>query len=372
MTARVLVIDDSAVVRGLLSKILAADPDFELAGTAANGAIGIEKAAKLKPDLIVLDVEMPVMSGLEALTELRKAHPKTPIVMFSTLTAKGAQVSLEALANGASDYAMKPSNAGSSLGAVDQVKEELMTKLRGLSGPAPSAVRNVTERPTAGAPPATSGDRPKIVRPKRAPNKRIDAVVIGSSTGGPAALEQVIGAIRHPLPVPILLTQHLPPTFTKALADRLNKIAAFPVVEAEEGMEVTPGTCHIAPGGQHMLLRTEGGHVYVTLGDGPKVKSCRPSVDVMTDSVREIYGDQLVAVMLTGMGDDGADAFCRLAELGVHIIAQDEETSVVWGMPGAVQKAGAAELCLPLKEVAGALVRSVSAGRPAAVLGVSR
>jgi two-component system chemotaxis response regulator CheB len=370
----VLVVDDSAVVRGLLSKILAADPDFELAGTAANGALGIEKAAKLKPDVIVLDVEMPVMSGLEALTELRKAHPKTPIVMFSTLTAKGAQTSLEALANGASDYAMKPSNTGSSLSAVEQVKEELMTKLRGLVGTSPAAASSARIGGAAAAPAASAqaAGRPKINRPKRSPNKRIDAVVIGSSTGGPAALEQVVGAIRHPLPVPILLTQHLPPTFTKALADRLNKVAAFPVVEAEEGMEVTAGTCHIAPGGKHMLLKSKGGHVYVTLSEGPKVKSCRPSVDVMTDSVREIYGDQLVAVMLTGMGDDGADAFCRLAELGVHIIAQNEATSVVWGMPGAVERAGAAEQCLPLNEVAGALVRSVSAGRPAAALGVSR
>ncbi len=375
MTGRVLVIDDSAVVRGMLSKIIAADPDLELAGTASNGAVGVEKAAKLKPDLIVLDVEMPVMNGLEALGKLRKAHPTTPIIMFSTLTAHGAEVSLEALANGASDYAMKPTNAGSSGSAAEQVKAELLVKLKGLMKRPPRAANPGvpgalagTPRPPGAASPAgvPNQAKPAIAKTRRPPNKRVNALIIGSSTGGPNALEQVLSAISAPLPVPTLITQHLPPKFTKALADRLNRLCQFPVLEAEQGMVLEAGTCYIAPGGYHMGFAKSGAKIVVDLNEGPKVKSCRPSVDVMTDAARAVFGDQLVAVMLTGMGDDGADAFGRLAEVGVEIIAQDEATSVVWGMPGAVYQSGAADHCLPLNEVAGALSRAVLAGRPTA------
>lgn len=307
------------------------------------------------------------MGGLEALSHLRTAHPKTPIVMFSTLTAQGAEISLEALSNGASDYAMKPSNAGSSGSATEQVKADLLVKLKGLLKVPHRASPATPFRNTSGQDqPASTIGRTPLKRPARRPNKRIDALIIGSSTGGPNALERVLTGIRHPLPVPILITQHLPPTFTKALADRLDRQCSFRVVEAEEGMVIEAGSCYIAPGGYHMVFASNAGNVHVVLDEGPKVKSCRPSVDVMTDAGRDVYGDKIVAAMLTGMGDDGADAFFRLAELGVEIVVQDEATSVVWGMPGAVEQSGAADKCLPLDEIAGALVRAVGAGRTAA------
>lgn len=366
-----LVIDDSAVVRGMLSKLITADPVLELAGTAADGRLGVEKAARLQPDIIVLDVEMPDMSGLQALVELRAAHPKTPIVMFSAQTDSGAAASVEALANGASDCAMKPSNTGSSLSAAAQVKEDLLLKLKTLLGvgPQPKPQRSAlpdsrtvrTDRPASTTKPLVTRS---VNRPVRLPNKRIDAVIIGSSTGGPAALEQVLGGIRQPLPIPILITQHLPAAFSDALAVRLDRRTRFPVLVAEDGMALEGGRCYLAPGGRHLGLASAGvGRAVVELSDEAKIKSCRPSVEYMAASARELFNDRLLAVMLTGMGDDGADEYCKLAELGVEIIVQDEESSVVWGMPGVVQRSGAAEKCLPLPHIANAIVRSATAGR---------
>ncbi|MCP4226534.1 MAG: chemotaxis protein CheB, partial [Actinomycetia bacterium] len=186
-------------------------------------------------------------------------------------------------------------------------------------------------------------------------------LIMGDSTGGPNALQKTLTAIDTPLPVPILLVQHMPPTFTGVLANRLDERCTFPVVEADHGMTVEPGTCYLAPGGKHMrVVSTSGGTIRTDLWEGPKVKSCRPSVDVLFDSAREVYGSQLVAAVLTGMGDDGLDSSLKLAELGVEIIIQDEATSVVWGMPGAIAKAGIASRCLPLEEVHRGLVEAVA------------
>jgi two-component system chemotaxis response regulator CheB len=354
---RVLIVDDSAVVRGMLSKIISAEPDMELIGSAPNGKAGVEKAAKLNPDLIVLDIEMPVMTGLEALVELRKAHPRTPIIMFSTLTEKGASVTLEALSKGASDYATKPTNAGSSLSAIEQVRADLLHKIRGF---APTSIAPEKRKPTTVS---LATRRASTRRP------RPQALIIGSSTGGPAALEKVLSAIEEPLPVPVLIVQHMPPTFTGVLADRLNDCCAFPVVEAGHGMPVEAGTCYLAPGGQHLRVISRGPVVETQLTDGPKVKSCRPSVDVLFDSAREVYGDRLVAAVLTGMGDDGLDASQRLSELDVEIIVQDQATSVVWGMPGAIAKAGIANQCLPLEDIHLALTKAVERAAVGAIAG---
>ncbi len=348
-STRVLIVDDSAVVRGMLSKIITAEPGLELAGSAPNGLAGVEKAATLKPDVIVLDIEMPVMSGLEALVKLRQAHPKTPIIMFSTLTARGASVTLEALSKGASDYATKPTSAGSSTNATEQVKADLLHKIKAL---APTSARPEQRKRTAFS----------LAKPTRSPvGRQPHAIIMGSSTGGPAAVEKTLTAFKTPLPVPILLVQHMPPTFTGVLASRLNDRCAFPVVEAGHGMQVEPGTCYVAPGGKHLrIASTRGGTVQTELTDGPKVKSCRPSVDVLFESARQVYGDRLVAAVLTGMGDDGLDSSLKLAELGVEIIIQDEATSIVWGMPGAIAKAGIASHCLPLEEIHLALAQAVN------------
>lgn len=353
---QVLVVDDATVVRGMLSKIINAEPDMEMAGSAADGKAGVEKAELLRPDVIVLDIDMPVMGGMEALAILRQRLPETPVIIFSTLSQAGASITLDALAAGAADYSTKPSNAGSSAAAADQVRAELLQKVRGLasrpaSGVAASAGRS--QSPAASPParvtaPASIATRPRL-------SQGIDALVIGSSTGGPAALEQVLPKLPGNLFVPILIVQHMPPTFTAVLANRLDKICPFPVLEGAQDMKVEAGHCYLAAGGQHMrVVRSENG-VHLHLDDGPKIKSCRPSVDALFDSAAEVYGPRLAASILTGMGDDGLDSCSRLAQHNVEIIVQDEESSVVWGMPGAVAKAGLATRCLPLSEIPKAL-----------------
>lgn len=352
---RVLVVDDATVVRGMLSKIINAEPDMELAGSAADGKAGIEKAEQLRPDIIVLDIDMPIMGGLEALAILRQRLPEIPVIIFSSLSRAGATVTLDALAAGAADYSTKPSKAGSSSAAADQVRAELLTKIRGLvrGGQAETP----TPTPTIPPPSQPIAVRPRLTMP-------VDAVLIGSSTGGPAALEKVLPQLPAKLAVPILIVQHMPPTFTTVLADRLNKVCPFPVHEASKGMKVEVGNCYLAAGGFHMRLARGEGGIHLTLDDGPKVKSCRPSVDVLFDSAAEVYGSRVVVAVLTGMGDDGLDACSRLADHNVDIIVQDEQTSVVWGMPGSVARAGLATHCLPLGEIPKALLDSAARRAP--------
>lgn len=355
---RVLVVDDATVVRGMLSKIINAEPDMEMAGSANDGKAGVEKAIALRPDVIVLDIDMPVMGGMEALGILRQRLPETPVIIFSSLSQAGASITLDALAAGAADYSTKPTKAGSSNAAAEQVRTELLGKIRGLvtkDGPAGPARRTAeAPRPAAPAPITT---RPRLTQP-------VDALIIGSSTGGPAALEAVLPRLPGNLTVPILLVQHMPPTFTTVLAERLDKLCPFEVHEAADGMKVEAGKCYLAAGGFHMRLKRNENGVHLALDDGPKIKSCRPSVDALFDSAAQIYGPRLVATILTGMGDDGLNSCSRLAQLNVEIIAQDEETSVVWGMPGAVSKAGLATRILPLADIPKALLESAARRAP--------
>ena len=352
---RVLVVDDATVVRGMLSKIINAEPDMELAGSAADGKAGIEKAESLKPDVIVLDIDMPIMGGMEALGILRKRLPETPVIIFSSLSQAGAAITLDALAAGAADYSTKPSKAGSSTAAAEQVRGELLAKIRGLCSRSttPPAATAAASAPT----PKKITTRPRLTQP-------VDAVIIGSSTGGPAALEEVLPRLPGNLFVPILIVQHMPPTFTTVLAERLDKLCPFPVREASEGMKVEAGQCYLAAGGHHMRLRRDTDGVHLALDDGPKIKSCRPSVDALFDSAADVYGPRLIAAVLTGMGDDGLDSCGRLAQHNVEIVVQDEETSVVWGMPGAIARAGLATRCLPLDEIPKALLDSAARRAP--------
>ncbi|MCP4959066.1 MAG: chemotaxis response regulator protein-glutamate methylesterase [Actinomycetia bacterium] len=344
-----LIVDDSAVARGMLTSIFDGEPDFTVVGTASNGQIGVRKVDELEPGLVILDIEMPVMDGLTALDSITKRHPKLPIIMFSTLTERGAAATVQALTKGAWDYAAKPGQTTSLAGARDAVREELVAKARAI-------VRQRRARPATGARTSSPSERPHrskapVISRSGPTATALDAVVLGSSTGGPVALETVLKAISTPLKVPVFIVQHMPPKFTGALADRLDRKTASTVVEAQAGMRAEPGNCYIAPGGHHMIVKRRAGLVMIDITDSPPVNSCRPAVDVLFESAIKSYGGHLLGVMLTGMGSDGAQGAVELAKLGCPFIAQDQETSVVWGMPGAVVEAGAASEVLPLQSI---------------------
>ncbi|MEM8926263.1 MAG: chemotaxis response regulator protein-glutamate methylesterase [Actinomycetota bacterium] len=333
--ATVLLIDDSAVIRSALSRCINRCDDLVVINTASNGRIGVDMVRTLDPDIVVLDVEMPVMNGLEALAEIRSSHPKLPVLMFSSLTEDGAGVTLEALALGASDYTLKPKTSGIAE-SVRMVERELLSKIRTLVW---------AGRPAVGDTTTTSTVTPTTVRP--------GAVVVGCSTGGPVAFERLLSAIATPLPVPIYVVQHMPPKYTRVFAERLDQMTPTTVVEASDGINAQPGHCYIAPGGFHMGLRRTGGRVVIRIVDTPPIKSCKPSIEPLFMSADAAYGHNLVAVVLTGMGQDGLDGCRQISQNGGIVIAQDEATSAVWGIPGAVVRAGVATEVLPIDRIGG-------------------
>lgn len=363
MTVKVLIIDDSVVIRRLVSDVVNADPDLEVVDTAVNGRIGIEKITSLNPDIVTLDIEMPEMDGLETIKELRKTHPDLPVIMFSTLTERGSASTLEALARGATDYVTKPANVGSTMAAIAQVKEQLIPRLKALA-PTDTAVSLKAGAPAAPRPGCASVN-------DLAPNRRTDAVVLGSSTGGPTALEEVFSSLEHPLPVPLFVVQHIPEVFSKLLADRLDRLSVMTVVEASDDMVAEPGVAYIARGGRHMDISERRGVVTVSLNDGPPVNSCRPAVDILFDSATKVYGPNQLGVVLTGMGQDGLVGCEALRDAGAPILVQDEASSVVWGMPGYVARAGLAHEILPIQHI-GPRVAAWSANRTMPVGATSR
>lgn len=353
---KVLVVDDSVVVRRLVSDVLASDPRIEVVGTAANGKVALAKIPLLNPDLITLDVEMPVMDGLETLVELRKDYPRLPVVMFSTLTARGASATLDALERGANDYVTKPANVGSVTASMDAVRAQLVPRILALCS------RTVPAAAVLPAPPPATRHLPGAQR-----SARVDVVAIGVSTGGPDALAKVLPALPVDLPVPVLVVQHMPPVFTRQFADRLDGRCALTVSEAVAGDAVVAGRVLVAPGDFHLRVRRtvqDGGRVVAALDQGTPENYCRPAVDVMFRSVVEQYGAHVLGVVLTGMGQDGARGAAEIVGAGGSVIVQDEATSVVWGMPGAVAATGLADRVLPIDRVAAAIVERVAAGRP--------
>lgn len=368
MGVRVLVVDDSVVIRRLVVQALEANPEIEIVGTAANGALAIAKYDQLKPDAITMDIEMPEMNGVEAVRALRKRGVRVPIIMFSTLTARGATATLDALAAGATDYVTKPANVGSVQAALAQVGEQLGPKLLALAGRGPqrrAAAAAPAFAPSRPGAPTTSlrpgvGHKPPSGPAPVAPTHPVRAVVVGSSTGGPEALSHVLRGLTSPLPVPVLITQHMPPLFTAQLAHRLDRLGPSTVVEAEHGQRIVPGTVYIAPGDTHMEIAGRPGAPTIAITHGDPVNFCRPSVDVMFRSAVAHYGGELLAVVLTGMGSDGRTGAGQVVTAGGTVIAQDEQTSVVWGMPGAVVGAGLAHKTLPLAEVASSIAGRVA------------
>jgi two-component system chemotaxis response regulator CheB len=362
VTTRVLVVDDAVVVRRIVAQVLESEPDIEVV-TAANGRIALARLVQARPDLVLLDVEMPELDGLSTLRELRTTHPRLPVVMFSTLTERGAATTLEAMSLGATDYVTKPANVGSVNASIEAVRSELVPKIRALCAPRPPAPAAPSPRPRAAAAPGDVRVPGAAGATRAARTRPIELVAIGSSTGGPRALHEVLEALPGTLPVPIVVVQHMPTVFTRLLAERLDATCSLQVREAAGGERIGPGEVWIAPGGSHLVVRRRDGELVLAIDGGPPENSCRPAVDVLLRSVAEAVGQDALAVVLTGMGADGARGASLLHDAGAAVLAQDEATSVVWGMPGAVVRAGAADDVLPLDQVAGAIVDQVAAGR---------
>jgi two-component system, chemotaxis family, protein-glutamate methylesterase/glutaminase len=341
---RVLVVDDAVVMRRLISTVLESDPELEIAGIAANGRLALARIPQVNPDVITLDVEMPEMDGLETIDEIRKLYPHLPIIMFSTMTRRGAVETVEALARGATDYVTKPANIGSVSEGMDRLQSELIPKIKAYA------------RPLGPSPPAQPRVPPALVAsPSRSPF-RCSVIAIGASTGGPNALHEVVPALPASLPVPVVIVQHMPPVFTELLAARLNESSKIRVHEASDGQRIEAGHAYIAPGGKHLALAAENGHVRAHLNELPPENSCRPAVDVLFRSVAQVYGGGSLGVILTGMGQDGLRGARWIRESGGRVIAQDQESSVVWGMPGAVAEAGLADEIVALNAVSKAVL----------------
>ncbi len=346
---RILVVDDSLVTRRVLSDTLSGDPALEVVATASDGQIALAKIPLLKPDLITLDVEMPVMDGLETLAAIRKLYPRLPVIMFSALTERGAAATLDALALGASDYAAKPSNT-SPADAVECIRFELIPKIKALCGIARWEVPRLP-RPQS------------VTKARDRANWRIEVVVIGASTGGPSALSEVLPRIPNDFPVPIVVVQHMPPIFTRQLAERLSACSAIRVEEGSADAILSPGHAWIAPGDFHMTVARRGVNWRLNLDHGPRVNSCRPAVDVLFRSVALAYGANVLGVVMTGMGTDGALGAQQIRDVGGDVIIQDEASAVVWGMPGAVHTLGISDGAYPLDRLAAEITRRVRQDR---------
>lgn len=342
---RVLICDDSATIRSILTATLASDPGLRIAGAAANGQACLEVLATGDlPDVVLLDVEMPVMDGLTALKEIRRRYPRLPVVMFSSLTERGAKATVDALVAGANDYVAKPAGLNPEE-VASRIRSEVIGRIRGV----------VTRRSSVAGPPMPGGraaegsvaahPRPSGVR------QPVQGVVIGVSTGGPSALAEVLPAFLPAANVPVLIVQHMPATFTGRLAERLTAVCGRPIREATDASPLVAGSVLLAPGGRHMEVAGSIATPRIRLTDAPPENSCRPSADVLFRSAARLWGAGTLAVVLTGMGRDGLAGSKAVVAAGGSVLAQDEFSSVVWGMPGEVVRAGLADAVLPLSQV---------------------
>jgi len=365
---RVLIVDDSAVVRGLTKRWIDEEADLTVIGSASNGVMAIQQAGNLLPDVAILDIEMPQMDGISALPEILKAAPGIKVVMASTLTARNAEVSLKALALGAADYVAKP-QASAEMQDPGGFRRELIEKVRALASARRMRPRGearqvsgsneqnkVKARPEGGL----YGAAPIVTR--QAGTRKPDVIAIGSSTGGPQALQKVMASLAS-LGQPILITQHMPPTFTTVLADHLSTIQGITCTEAKDGTVVEAGQTYLAPGDYHMTVSRRGTDVMINLNQDPPENFCRPAVDPMFRSLAETYGGGVFAVVLTGMGHDGLNGGEAIVAKGGTLIAQDEASSVVWGMPGAVATGGLCSAVLPLTDIGPAVARVANGGK---------
>lgn len=393
---RVLIVDDSAVVRRVLARIVEDAPGLMVAGQAGNGRLALEMIRELEPDLVTLDVEMPELDGLATLKELRRHWPRLPVIMFSTLTSRGAATTIEALSAGASDYLTKPEGASSLQESMERLRLDLVPRVKALArvrkpmGAPPSAPVAPAAAPLTKT--ATRETRPSSMSPASALSTTSQAartplpvyrpteikdwpesgrfltrpaelLVIGVSTGGPNALARLMPNLPANLSVPVLIVQHMPPLFTRMLAERLDASCPLKVREAEAGAPLLPGEAWVARGDWHLEVARQGMRLILREHQGPPVNSCRPAVDILFDSAVKACGGNLVSVVLTGMGQDGMKGARAIREAGGLVLAQDEDSSVVWGMPGAVAMAGLADAVLPLDAMAARVQQALRPGR---------
>jgi two-component system chemotaxis response regulator CheB len=352
---RILLVDDAAVVRRLVTTALNRDPALEVVGTAADGRIALARLDELRPDVVLLDLEMPVMGGLETLSSLRKSHPRLPVIMFSRFTQRGVEATVHALTLGADDYVPKP---GDGLATSRCIDELLIPKIKQLGRRAGRSQNEPGQIP-AGTPAAC---RRPAAAPAGARRRPVEAVAIGASTGGPNALAELFPAFPRDWSIPIVVTQHMPPEFTARLAERLTEKSRLRVREGVAGELVSAAQAWVAPGDYHMLLRRDGKEVRLALNQEPPVNSCRPAVDVLFRSAAEAYGPGLLAVVLTGMGQDGLVGCEHVRRAGGQVLVQDEASSVVWSMPGAVAQAGLADQVVPLEHLGAEILRRARPG----------
>jgi len=367
---RVMVVDDSAVVRGLISRMLEDDPDISVVASVGNGQLAINTLDKMDIELVILDIEMPVMDGLTALPKLIAKDKDLRVIMASTLTLRNAEISMKALELGACDYVPKPTSSRDMTGGQSNFQRDLVEKVktfgkirRGSGGAVAPAARGLSPRskmqPKRPKPveirpgPVTLRD-PGIIKP--------ELLAVGSSTGGPQALFAFFKEIHGKIDVPVIVTQHMPATFTTILAEHITRMSGWPAQEASNGMELKKGHVIVAPGDYHMEIVEKGGKKVVALNQKPPVNFCRPAVDPMLMSVSKLYGAKVLVTILTGMGQDGLEGSKVIAAGGGTVIAQDEASSVVWGMPGAVATAGICSLVKPIKELAQYTVKLMTKG----------
>ena len=344
---RVLVVDDSALMRQFISDIIRTDPRLEVAGTARDGQDAISQVKTLKPDIVTMDVEMPNMDGLRALEEIMKTAP-VPVIMLSTMTQEGAETTLKALALGCVDFIGKPS--GSISLNIKEIGREINEKIVAASTARVrrSGMFAASPRPTA----------PRMSPPIMGTG-RYDIVAIASSTGGPMALSELLPKLPKKFPVPIVITQHMPKEFTGSFAKRLNESSQIEVVEGFEGLTLKPGRAVIAPGGSHLIVKRRQGTAICGLSDAPPVLSVKPAANIMFLSLADEYAGNVLCVILTGMGRDGTDGATALKKRGAYVIAESQKTCVVYGMPKAAVDAGIVDEILPLDEIPDAMVRIV-------------
>ncbi|NPA95696.1 MAG: chemotaxis response regulator protein-glutamate methylesterase [Thermodesulfobacteria bacterium] len=364
---RVLIVDDSLVFRKILQEALSKNPRIKVVGTASNGREAIQKIRIFKPDVTVLDVEMPEMDGLATLESIKRQHLETVVIMFSSLTSQGAKTTLEALSKGAVDFVPKPKGTGAFSESVKTIETLLIPKIEALGRsangkrPRRAPVRPANMRARQTPKPSNAklqGPRRTASAMKRTAVKpsKIEAIGIGVSTGGPNSLNEVIPRFPANFRLPIFLVQHMPPLFTSQLAQRLDQKSKLRVVEAENDMPVRGGTVYIAPGDYHMVVKRRNNSCVVALNQDPPENSCRPAVDVLFRSLAEVYGPRVLAAVLTGMGQDGLEGAKILKSKGAVILAQDKETSVVWGMPKFVAESGLADRVVPLGKIASTIM----------------